>query len=84
MKAAKETGSLPPPAHSVNAPTKMMKDLGYGAGYQYDHDSDGGFSGQSHFPDAMDRQTFYQPKAAGREAAIKTRLEHWETIRGKK
>ncbi len=75
--AARETGSLTPPAHILNAPTKMMKQLGYGAGYQYDHDSEGQFSGQNYFPDDMERQTFYQPGGAGREAPIREKLEKW-------
>jgi putative ATPase len=62
MKAAKETGSLAPPMHIRNAPTRLMKDLGYGKGYAYDHDAAEGFSGQSYFPDEMQRQTFYKPK----------------------
>ena len=73
--AARETGSLAPPSHILNAPTKMMKNLGYGAGYQYDHDAEGQFSGQNYFPDGMERQSFYQPKGAGREAPIRERLE---------
>ena len=80
--AAKQTGSLMPPAHILNAPTSMMKDLGYGAGYEYDHDAEGGFSGQNYFPDGMERQSFYQPKGAGREGAIKERLEAWAKKRG--
>ena len=75
--AARETGSLAPPSHILNAPTKMMKNLGYGAGYQYDHDAEGQFSGQNYFPDGMERQSFYQPKGAGREAPIRERLELW-------
>lgn len=75
--AARETGSLAPPSHILNAPTKMMKQLGYGAGYQYDHDAEGQFSGQDYFPDGMERQSFYQPKGAGREAPIRERLELW-------
>jgi len=84
MQTAKETGSLPPPSHSMNAPTKLMKDLGYGQGYQYDHDVDGRFSGQSHFPDTMARQRFYRPTQAGREAAIKARVDEWDIKRGDK
>ena len=80
--AAKQTGSLMPPAHILNAPTSMMKDLGYGAGYEYDHDAEGGFSGQNYFPDGMERQSFYQPKGAGREGAIRERLEAWAKKRG--
>lgn len=81
MRAAKETGSLTPPAHILNAPTKLMKEQGYGAGYSYDHDTAEGFSGQNYFPDAMARIKFYDPKGQGREAAIKERLERWEEIR---
>ncbi len=84
MKAAKETGSLAPPKHSLNAPTKLMKDIGYGAGYNYDHNTEAGFSGQDYFPDEMQRRKFYEPKGAGREAAIKQRLEHWDSVRQKR
>ncbi len=79
--AARETGSLAPPAHILNAPTKLMKNLGYGAGYQYDHDAEGQFSGQNYFPDDMERQDFYQPKGAGREAPIREKLEQWAKLR---
>ncbi|MEQ1783172.1 MAG: replication-associated recombination protein A [Hyphomonadaceae bacterium] len=79
--AARATGSLAPPAHILNAPTKLMKNLGYGAGYQYDHDAEGQFSGQNYFPDGMERQEFYQPKGAGREAPIREKLEQWAKIR---
>ena len=81
MKAARETGSLAPPMHIRNAPTRLMKDLGYGKGYNYDHDAPEGFSGQSYFPDEMDRQTFYTPKGDGAEARIKERLERWAAMR---
>lgn len=81
MGAAKQTGSLPPPAHILNAPTKLMKDIGYGKDYAYDHNTEHGFSGQNYFPDGMERQTFYDPKGEGREAAIKERLEQWEALR---
>jgi putative ATPase len=80
-RAARETGSLMPPAHIRNAPTKLMQQLGYGKGYEYDHDAEGGFSGQNYFPDGMERQRFYTPKGDGREAAIKERLERWAAIR---
>jgi putative ATPase len=80
-RAAKETGSLMPPAHIRNAPTKLMKQLGYGAGYEYDHDAEGGFSGQNYFPDGMERRVFYAPKGDGREAAIKERLDRWAALR---
>ncbi len=81
MRAARETGSLMPPAHIRNAPTRLMKDLGYGKGYAYDHDAEGGFSGQNYFPDGMERRVFYAPKGEGAEARIKERLERWAAIR---
>ena len=83
MRAAKETGSLPPPKHILNAPTKLMKDIGYGDGYAYDPNTETGFSGQNYFPDGMDRPQFYTPKGEGREAAIKTKLEAWAKLRHK-
>jgi len=81
MKAAKETGSLMPPAHIRNAPTRLMRDLGYGKGYAYDHDTPEGFSGQNYFPDEMERRVFYQPRGEGAEARIKERLERWAAMR---
>ncbi len=81
MRSAKQTGSLMPPAHILNAPTKLMKQLGYGAGYEYDHDAEGGFSGQSYFPDAMEPECFYQPEGQGGEALIKQRLDEWRRRR---
>jgi putative ATPase len=81
MKAARETGSLGPPAHIRNAPTRLMKELGYGKGYAYDHDAPEGFSGQDYFPDGMERQVFYRPKGEGAEARIKERLERWAALR---
>lgn len=83
-RAARETGSLMPPAHIRNAPTRLMKDLGYGKGYAYDHDVEGGFSGQNYFPEGMARQAFYQPKGEGVEARIKERLERWAEMRNRK
>ena len=80
-RSAKETGSLMPPAHIRNAPTKLMKKLGYGEGYEYDHDAAGGFSGQDYFPDGMARPRFYIPKDVGTEARIKERLERWAAAR---
>jgi len=80
-KAARETGSLAPPAHILNAPTKLMKDLGYGQGYAYDHDVPGGFSGQNYFPDGMARRKFYDPKGEGVEGRIKERLDRWAQTR---
>lgn len=84
IKAAKETGSLMPPSHILNAPTKLMKNLGYGAGYQYDHDAEQGFSGQNYFPEGMERRQFYRPKGDGAEARVKERLERWASIRAEK
>ena len=83
-RAAKETGALSPPKHILNAPTSLMKDEGYGKGYQYDHDAEDGFSGQNYFPDDMARQEFYSPKGAGREKAIAERLAWWAELRAKK
>ncbi len=81
MRAAKETGSLAPPAKILNAPTQMMKEIGYGDGYIYDPDTDTGFSGQNYFPDGLKRPVFYSPKGEGREAQIKTRLDTWRDMR---
>ena len=81
MKAARETGSLSPPAHILNAPTRLMKDLGYGKGYAYDHDAPEGFSGQNYFPDGMGRKKFYDPKGDGVETRIKDRLDRWAELR---
>ncbi|MBA4807476.1 replication-associated recombination protein A [Brevundimonas sp.] len=82
-KAAYETGSLMPPAHIRNAPTKLMKQLGYGKGYQYDPDTPEGFSGANFFPDEMERRTFYQPKGEGHEEKVKARLERWAEMRAR-
>ncbi len=83
-RAAEEHGSLMPPAHILNAPTKLMKNLGYGSGYQYDHDAEDGFSGQNYFPDAMARQHFYVPKETGFEREIAKRLDYWSKLRTKR
>jgi putative ATPase len=83
-RAAQEHGSLMPPAHILNAPTKLMKNLGYGKGYEYDHEAEEGFSGQNYFPDAMERQNFYAPKETGFERDIAKRLEYWAKLRAKK
>ena len=80
-RSAKETGSLVPPMHILNAPTKLMKNVGYGKGYAYDHDADEGFSGQDYWPEEMDAQTFYEPTDRGFEARVKERLEYWEQRR---
>jgi len=84
QRAARETGSLMPPKHILNAPTKLMKEIGYGKGYAYDHDVEGGFSGDNFFPDEMERIRFYRPKGEGVEARIKERLDRWNAIRAEK
>ena len=84
LRVAKDTGSLPPPAHMLNAPTGLMKDLGYGKGYVYDHDTPDGFSGQSGFPDDMPRQQFYNPPDRGFERDIRKRLNWWAKQRANK
>lgn len=80
-RAAKQTGSSPPPKHIMNAPTKMMKEQGYGAGYAYDHDAEDGFSGQNYFPDGMERPQFYQPVERGFERDLKKRVDYFEKLR---
>jgi putative ATPase len=83
-RSAKETGSLMPPSHILNAPTRLMKDIGYGKGYAYDHDADEGFSGQDYWPEGMDRQTFYEPAERGFEAKIRERIAYWNELRSKR
>ena len=80
-RVAKEAGSLLPPKHVLNAPTKLMKTEGYGAGYEYDHDSDEAFSGQDYFPEQLGRQKFYDPPERGFEREIRKRLEYWAKLR---
>ena len=70
-----------PPMHILNAPTKLMKNVGYGKGYAYDHDADEGFSGQDYWPEEMEPQTFYEPTDRGFEARVKERLDYWEQRR---
>lgn len=82
-KVAQETGSLMPPKNILNAPTRMMKELGYGAGYIYEPDTESGFSGQNCFPEKMQRQKFYNPIERGFEREIKKRLEYWDSLREK-
>jgi putative ATPase len=84
MRSAKEHGSLAPPKHILNAPTRFMKEEGYGAGYEYDHGTTEAFSGQNYFPDGMAREQFYAPPGRGFEAEIKKRLEHWAKLRAKR
>ncbi|MHC5262649.1 replication-associated recombination protein A [Streptomyces sp. UC4497] len=83
-RAARRTGSLMPPAHILNAPTRLMKNLGYGKGYQYDPDTTDGFSGADYFPDDMDRETYYEPTRNGYEAQINERLRHWAALRSQR
>ncbi|MHB2264722.1 replication-associated recombination protein A [Aliihoeflea sp. PC F10.4] len=81
MRAAKEHGSLLPPKHILNAPTKLMKSEGYGGGYEYDHDAPDAFSGQDYFPEALGRQKFYDPPDRGFERDIRKRLDWWDRLR---
>lgn len=80
-RAAVESGSLPPPKHILNAPTDLMREQGYGAGYEYDHDSEGGVSGQDYFPEGKAREDFYQPTDRGLEQEIARRLAAWRSLR---
>lgn len=84
IKDVKKYGSLPPPLHILNAPTKFMQDQGYGKGYIYDHDTLECFSGQSYFPDKMGRKHYYYPTQRGFEKEIKKRLDYWQKLREKK
>lgn len=84
MGEAKSTGSIAPPAHILNAPTKTMKELGIGAGYVYDHDTAEGFSGQNYFPEEMGRRQFYAPPDRGFEREINKRLTYWARLRQEK
>ena len=83
-KSARKTGSLMPPKHILNAPTKLMSELGYGDGYAYDHDAEDGFSGQNYFPDEMQRSRLYNPEGKGFEREIVKRLEYWDKLRREK
>ncbi|MDX8354188.1 replication-associated recombination protein A [Cognatiyoonia sp. IB215182] len=84
MKAAKQTGSEPPPAHILNAPTNLMKEQGFGAGYAYDHDAEDAFSGQNYFPDGMKRGVYYTPVDRGFERELKKRVEYFAGLRAKR
>ena len=79
-QSAKETGSLMPPQNILNAPTRLMKDIGYGKGYAYDHDTAEGFSGSNYWPDEMSPQTFYTPTDRGFEKRIQERLDYWDSL----
>ncbi len=83
-RAAKQTGSLMPPAHILNAPTKLMQEIGYGKGYAYDHDAEDGFSGQNYFPDDMERMRFYRPVERGFERDLKKRSDYFDKLRAKR
>ena len=83
-RSANETGSLMPPAHILNAPTKLMKDIGYGKGYTYDHDAEEGFSGADYWPEEMETQTYYQPTSRGFEAKVAERIAYWDEMRLKR
>jgi len=83
-RSAKDTGSLMPPANILNAPTKLMKDIGYGKGYSYDHDTDEGFSGDDYWPAEMDRQQFYDPPERGFEREVRKRLDYWAKLRAER
>jgi putative ATPase len=83
-RSANETGSLMPPAHILNAPTKLMKDIGYGKGYAYDHDAEEGFSGQDYWPEEMEPQTYYRPTDRGIEAKVSERIAYWDAMRAKR
>jgi putative ATPase len=84
MRAAKQTGSLMPPAHILNAPTKLMKTLGYGANYAYDHDAEDSFSAANYFPDGMTRPVLYEPKDRGFERELTKRLDYWAKLRAER
>ena len=84
MRAARGHGSLSPPKHILNAPTKLMKDEGYGAGYEYDHNAEDGFSGQDYFPDEIERETYYDPPERGFERELRKRLAYFEGRRRKR
>ena len=83
-RLARETGSLMPPAHILNAPTRLMKELGYGEGYEYDPDTADGFSGADYLPDGVERRPLYEPTANGHERHIRERLEYWKGLRARK
>jgi putative ATPase len=83
-RAAQESGSLMPPPHAMNAPTRLMRDLGYAKGYVYDPDAEEGFSGLDYFPKGFARRSFYRPIDRGHERELKKRLEYWEKLRARK
>lgn len=84
VRLARQTGSFMPPAHILNAPTRLMKELGYGEGYEYDPDTADGFSGADYLPDGVERQALYEPTTNGHERRIRERLDYWEGLRASK
>ena len=84
MDAARATGSEPPPKHILNAPTRLMQKQGFGAGYQYDHDAEDGFSGQNYFPETMRRPVYYLPEERGFERELKKRIDYFAKLRAKR
>jgi putative ATPase len=84
MEFIKNKGSIPPPKHMLNAPTKVMKDLGYGNGYIYDHDAPNQFSGQNYLPEDLERSIYYNPLEKGFEREMKKRMSYWENLKAKK
>ena len=80
-RSAQETGSLMPPKNILNAPTKLMKQVGYGKGYEYDHNAEEGFSGSNYWPEEMSPQRFYEPTGRGFEAKVAERLAYWDEKR---
>ena len=83
-RSARDKGSLMPPKHILNAPTRLMKDIGYGKGYEYDHDAPDAFSGQDYFPDDMARESYYRPTERGFEREVAKRLDYWRKLRDKR
>ena len=83
-RSARDKGSLMPPKHILNAPTRLMKDIGYGKGYEYDHDAPDAFSGQDYFPDDMARESYYRPTERGFEREVRKRLDYWRKLRDKR
>ncbi len=84
MRDARSHGSLPPPLHSLNAATALMKDQGYGAGYIYDHETPEGFAGQDYFPEMMGRRVYYDPPERGFEREVRKRLAYWAGLRARR
>lgn len=84
LKVARQAGSLPPPKHILNAPTRLMREEGYGAGYRYDHDEPDAFSGQDYFPQDLGRQSFFRPVERGFERELRKRMEYWARLRAER